>query len=521
MIALAVALLLAPGLRSVNAQQNRLTGFDQYVEKSMRDWQVPGLAIAVVKDDKVVFAKGFGVRTVGGADKVDEHTLFAIGSNTKQFTSAALAMLVDEGKIKWDDPVTRYLPSFQLSDPYVTRVLTVRDLLCHRVGIERADDLWGATTFSRDDVIRRARYLKQTERFRDNFGYNNLMFIAAGQIVAAVSGMSYDEFVKKRIFEPLGMSSTNTSITAFAGNDNVATPHALQGGKVSTTHWRNIDHVAAAGSINSNVVDMAQWLRMQLGDGMFEGKRLISKASIDEMRSPQNIIPYPGEDWQSIERPFWPAETHFMLYGMGWFLQDYRGRKVVWHGGSIDGMAALVSTIPEEHLGVVCLTNLNSAVWDQLNAAVMFRVFDAYLGAPERDWSTEILSKIKPVLAKYDEHVAEEQKRTEGTKPSLSIGNYSGVYLNCAMGLMRVTYQSGKLQLQGPVYAGPMEHWQYDTFKVSWTDPDTNSPDTALATFSLDEHGKVESMKIGGRIYTRVSEGAEDASDMDPCRLMR
>jgi CubicO group peptidase (beta-lactamase class C family) len=256
------------------AQNKNLKEIDEYATKAGQDWRVPGFAMAIVKDDSVIFAKGFGVRELGKSTPVDAHTLFAIASNSKAFTSAALAILVDEGKIKWDDPVTKYLPWFQLHDPYVTREMMVRDLLCHRSGLATfgGDLIWYNTTYDRNEVVRRIRYLKPASSFRSRYGYQNIMLIAAGLVIEAVTGKSWDDFIKERFFTPLGMTTSNTSITAFKSTDNVATPHNEVDGKVNVIHYVNVDNIGAAGSINPCVAEMAQWLRLQLGRGTYKGK---------------------------------------------------------------------------------------------------------------------------------------------------------------------------------------------------------------------------------------------------------
>ena len=358
------------------AQEAPLNGFDDYVNKALREWEVPGLAIAIIKDDRIVLAKGYGVRKLGDPTPVNERTLFAIGSSSKAFTAAAIAMLVDEGKLKWDDPVTKYLPGFELYDPYVTRELTVRDLLSHRSGLERGDFLWYGTEYDRDEILRRARYLKPTWSLRSTFGYQNLMFLAAGQLIAKVSGKSWDDFIRQRMFTPLSMTASSTSIRDLKNADNVSSPHAKIEDKVEVIPWRNIDNIAPAGSINSSVVDMAQWVRLQLAQGEYQKQHLLSSGAAKEMHTSQTVI--------RLEPPlslFYP-EAHFLNYGLGWFLQDYRGRKVVEHGGAIDGMRAQVAMIPEEKLGLVILTNMGGTI---LPLPLMYRIFDAYLGAPQRD----------------------------------------------------------------------------------------------------------------------------------------
>src|SRR4030095_13793074 len=267
------------------------------------------------------------------------------GSSSKAFTAASIAMLVDEGKLKWDDPATKYLPGFQLFDPYSTRELMVSDLLSHRSGLTRGDLIWYGSAYDRDEILRRVRYLKPSWSLRSRFGYQNIMYLAAGQIIPAVTGKTWDDFVRERIFTPLGMKSTNTSIRTLSSSDNVATPHAKLNDKVQVVAWRNIDNIAPAGSINSNVLDMAQWVRLQLGDGVYEGKRLISSAAIKEMHTPQTIIRREGP----MESLY--PEAHFLTYGFGWFLSDYRGRKVVEHGGAIDGMRGEDAMMPGRKLG--------------------------------------------------------------------------------------------------------------------------------------------------------------------------
>jgi len=323
------------------AQEAPLKEFDDYVNKALKDWQVPGVAIAIVKDDKVVLAKGYGVRKFGDATPVNERTLFAIGSSSKAFTAASIAMLVDEGKLKWDDPVTKYLPEFELYDPYVTREMTVRDLLTHRSGLDRAEFIWLGTPFGRDEILRRIRYVKPSTSFRSTFGYQNIMYLAAGQVIARVSGKSWDQFIRDRIFSPLGMASSDTSINDLKGQENVATAHAKVADKIQAISLLNIDNIAPAGSINSNVLDMAEWLRMQLAEGQYKGGRLISSGAMKEMHMPQTII-RTEPPWSLMAQ-----DAHFIAYGMGWLLHDYRGRKVVEHGGDVLGMSALVAMIPE------------------------------------------------------------------------------------------------------------------------------------------------------------------------------
>jgi CubicO group peptidase (beta-lactamase class C family) len=470
--------------------------FDQYVEQAMKEWEVPGLAIAVVKDDRIVFAKGYGVRELGGTAAVTERTLFAIGSSSKAFTAAAIAMLVDEGKLKWDDPVTKYLPAFQLFDSYATRELTVRDLLTHRSGLERGDLIWYASPYDRNEVLRRVRFLKPSWSLRARFGYQNIMFLAAGQIAAAVTGKEWDDAVRERIFVPLGMTASSTSIKTLAASDNVASPHSKIDDKLQKVAWRNIDNIGPAGSINSNAIDMAQWVRLHLGSGMYEKKRVLNAASVREMQTPQTIIRIEGVN----ERLY--SEAHFLNYGLGWFLSDFRGRKLVEHGGAIDGMRSSVALMPEEKLGVVILTNRHGSV---LPHVLMYRVLDAYLNvAAKRDWSAEMLKKFKPLeeQAKAAEKKTDDE-RVKGTSPSLALEKYAGAYQSEMYGETKFVVKDGKLTSEfGPNFMGNLEHWHYNTFRIVWRD---RMEGKSFANFRLNARGQLESLTIEGLgEFTRV-----------------
>lgn len=485
----------ALGSGFARTQDELLSEIDAYVKKAMKEWSAPSVALSIVKDDQVIFAKGYGVRELGKLDPADERTLYAIGSSSKAFTVASLSMLVEEGKICWDDRAVDHLPGFQVHEPWVTRELRVRDLVTHRIGIERADFLWGGTNLDREEVLHRIRYVEPVASFRYRYGYNNLMFLAAGKIVAAVSGKSWDDFAKEQIFAPLGMKMSNTSTLDLKNYHNVSTPHAYEEGKASPISWRNIDNIAPAGSINSNAVEMAQWVRFQLGEGTYEGNKLLSPESVKEMHSPQTVIPM--EKWLSSMSPVnhqMVPESHFFTYGLGWFLQDYHGRKLVHHGGSIDGMRCLVGMIPEEKLGVVILTNINPT---SLTEALMFRVFDVFLGIKGKDWSTEMLAGAKALQEKYKERQKKiEKARAEGTRPSLTLEKYTGSYEHKAYGEVKVTLQEEKLFLKLGKYEGELAHWHYDTFKMI-SNKGPNVPQFMM-TFSLNAQGKVDLLKIQG-----------------------
>ena len=483
-----ILVIVLAGVQFAPAQNAPLSGFDDYVNKAIRDWAVPGVAIAIVKDDKIIMARGYGVKKLGDPGPVDERTLFAIGSSSKAFTAASIAMLVDEGKLKWDDPASKYLPGFETYDPYVTRELSVRDLVTHRSGLERGDFLWYGTENDRDEILRRTRFIKPSWSLRNNFGYQNLMFLAAGQVVSKLESKSWDNFITQRIFTPLGMTSSSTTIRAFKNGDNVATPHAKFDDKVEPIAWRNIDNIAPAGSINSNVVDMAQWIRLQLGQGIYQNQRLFSSGAAKEMHSPQTIIPLGGN--YEILYP----EAHFLSYGMGWFLSDYRGRKVVEHGGAIDGMRAQVALLPEEKLGVVILTNLNGSALPHI---LMYKVFDAYLGGnTQKDWAGDLLKSFKG-LEEQGKAAAKKQEeaRVLNTRPSLAPEKYAGTYKNDLYGDVKVTNDGGKLAVRfGPAFISELEHWHYDTFRARFRGAGESK---VFVTFGLNAQGKSDQIILG------------------------
>jgi len=489
---LVLCLVSAPAYQAqdLNAQ---LRDIDDYAAKAGVDWRVPGFAIAIVKGDKIVFAKGYGVRELGKPETVDKDSLFAIASNTKAFTSASLATLVDEGKLRWDDPVTKYLPAFQLHDPYVTREMTVRDLLSHRSGLATfgGDLLWYESSYPRAEIIHRVRFLKPTSSFRSRFGYQNIMFLAAGEIVPVITGKSWDDYVRERFFVPLGMTRTTTSYKQLLKTANIAIPHNEFAGRMRVIRYGNADNAGGAAAINSSVADMAQWIRLQLGRGTYEGKKFFSADRSREMWTPNTIV---GGISERAEKS--NPTTHFNLYGLGWGLSDYQGRKVVSHGGGLDGMTSRVALMPEENLGVVILTNSESA----LSGILANKIFDVFLGVPKRDWSAEGLAreKLGREAAKTEAQQV-ENSRVSNTKPSLPLSAYTGIYTGAMYGDAKVTEENGKLVLRlmaSPNFVGDLEHWHFDTFSVKWRDSIVYPFGRGFVSFVIDPRAKVAEMKI-------------------------
>jgi CubicO group peptidase (beta-lactamase class C family) len=469
----------------------KLSEIDAYAEQVMKDWNQPGMAIAVVQNDKTVFAKGYGVQKIGTNDKVDENTLFAIASNSKAFTTAALSILIDEGKIGgWDDKVSKYLPEFQLYNPYVTEDLTIRDITSHRVGLDTfsGDLLWYETTYTNDEILNRLRYLKPVRGFRTGFGYQNLMFIAAGRIIEKVSHQTWGEFIKERILTPLGM--TRTTVTIRDIKDNAAFPHNGSGGSLRALHRGNVDGAAAAAGLNSSVADLSKWIRLQLGRGEFEGKRIFSAKNAWEMWQPAVILPI--SEAAAKANP----TRHFNAYGLGWNLFDYQGKKIVTHSGGLDGMLSRTVLIPESNTGFVILTNSEYPVYN-----IMFqKMLDVFTGAPPKDYNAEALKRAD--AAKKNE-TAEMQKleasRVKDTKPSLALSAYAGTYSSPMYGDVTVAEENGKLVLRmipSPNFVADLEHWHYDTFRIRWRPTVAYDFPPGFVTFTIDKNGKTDQLKI-------------------------
>lgn len=487
-LALALALAGIPTLASAQLD----AAYDAYITKAMTDFKVPGLAIAVVRNDSVIFVKGYGTRTLGRSEPVDGNTLFAIGSVSKAFTATLVAMQVDEGRMRWDDPATNYLPSLELFDPYVSKELTVRDLLTHRSGLARGDLMWYATDLGRDEILRRVRFQRPTWSLRARYGYQNVMYLAAGQAVAQVAGMDWDVLVRDRIFQPLGMTRTNTSTKALATATNVASPHAEVDDTLRVIAWHNIDNIAPAGSINSSVNDMSKWLRLQLAGGKWNGKAVVSTGALAETHSPQTVTPLSADTKQI--NPF----THLSSYGMGWVIQDYRGREIRQHGGNIDGMSALAALIPEEKLGVVVLTNANGS---PMPSVAMYKAVDLLLrAAPGRDWAAEYLKvRTKNLAMAKETNDKRLAARVPGTRPSLDLSKYAGTYADSMYGdvvVSQLPTPNSQLRLKyGTMFDGELEHWHFDTFRATWKE---RTMGRSFVTFALDADGKVKNVEVEG-----------------------
>jgi CubicO group peptidase (beta-lactamase class C family) len=470
---------------------------DRVVERARQEFDVPGMAVAIVKDGNVVLAKGYGVRRQGESAPVTAHSLFRIASNTKAFTTAALAMLVDEGKIRWDDPVTQHMPSFQLYDPYVTREMTIRDLLTHRSGLGLgAGDLmfFPPGDLGRDEIIRRLRFIKPATSFRSAYAYDNLLYIVAGQLIPAVTGKSWDDFVRDRIFTPLGMANTFTDVAALKKGKDVATPHNTLSGKLEALPQEDMDSSAPAGAIITCVADLAKWMNLQLNGVAFGNNRLFSAAQSREMWSAQTILPIdelPGDS----PAAFAATQPNFHAYGLGWDLRDYRGKRLVGHTGMLSGYVSRTALVPELRLGVVILTNQEVTA---AHAAIANTVIDHYLGVPDADWVAAYSARLKKQRAEVEEAVKKAAgQRNPGTKPALPLASYAGRYRDAWYGDMRIEEHAGKLFINfthTPSLAGDLEHWQYDTFVARWKNRTLDAD--AYVTFTLKPDGTIDEVRM-------------------------
>lgn len=469
-----------------------LEKLDRYVEESMADWGVPGLALAIVKDDSVIFARGYGVREHGRPGPVDENTIFGVASITKGFTSSALAMLVDEKLIGWDDPVRKYLPDFTLYDPWVSNEMRIRDLLCHRSGLKTfsGDLIWFETTYSREEVLHRVRYLKPAHGFRYRFGYSNLMYLAAGQIIPAVTPYSWEDFLQAKILRPLGMNRTFLDLEAIANDANVASPHYvdLLDDTVYVLSYMKWDNAAPAGAMNSSAMDLSRWIRFQLATGEWNGTRLISRDNLWETRQIHTTRPVSMEESKT-----WPSR-HFYGYGLGWQLFDYHGWKVIAHEGATDGMLSRVVMVPDENFGFVILTNSINA----LTKGLEYYILDQYFQGKSYDWSSIYLKNTMPRLEQSQKEWAEYLASADRQlSPSKDLKEYTGIYRCDMYGEVEVRLEQEGLVLDflpSPRLIGDLETFSVDTFLITLRD--MPSLPRGKVKFTLNKEDEVSELQI-------------------------
>ncbi len=509
---------LAPGTTDAASPARRLrpdwVRLEGSVRREMSAWAVPGLSLAVVEGGEVAFLRAYGVRESGKPQAVEPETVFPIGSTTKAMTAALVGMLVDEGKLGWDDPVTRHLTWFQLSDPWVTRHVTIRDLLAHRVGVGGAL-LPAVTSFDRDEVLHRLRFLEPYAPFRSRYDYSNVMVTAAGQVAAALLGTSWENALRQRLLDPVGMTGYRLTVDELWAPENVAPcfccdlkdrkvglEQARPGQNLAMPHlpsekgplvipYRRYANIGpAGGELAASIRDMARWVGLVVGEGHFAGKRLLSLETFREMHRPQ--MPMPEASWPTFLRD--EPDVHFMAYGLGWRLNDYRGRAVSMHTGNVYGFMATVAVLRGEGVGVAVLANSDRT---GLAPALVYTVFDAYLGGPDRDWSRRIRERYRSEEA--EERSLEERLsagRQAGTHPPLPLSSYAGSYTDQAFGDITLAAEGERLTLRFPgAQAADLDHWHHDVFRMSLRGPKAYP---RFVRFLIDGAGEVARMDVEG-----------------------
>lgn len=498
------ALLALLGFQSlVSAQAVDEAAIDALIKDTLKAWQAPGAAVVIVRGDQVVYLKGHGVKKLDVDSPVTADTQFAIASTSKAFTATAIAILVEEGKMRWDDPVRKYLESFRLSDPLADANITIRDLVCHRCGLARHDLLWYGADNSREEILRRVGLIKLDRQFRSTFQYQNIMFLAAGMASGVADKSSWETVVQKRIFDPLGMKEANFSTMVASKAPDHSMPHVRLSGKVQSIEWKNIDNVGPAGSINASVRDLGKWIRFQLGDGTFEGKRLLSAARLAETHSPQMVIDMDGPTGVPSYSKNMNPETNMMSYGLGWVVQDFRGVHMLSHGGSIDGFRSQVALVPKAKLGIAILSNLGRT---SLPEALRNNLVELVLELPKRDWNTFYLEQQKKTLEENREKQKErEAKRQKGTKPSRELSAYVGSYEEPAYGKVTITEAKEGLVAQWSNYKVRLDHFHFDTFTGRGPADSLDNPlSNATVQFTLAADGELSAVTLLGAEFKRV-----------------
>ena len=458
---------------------------DKIVTSTMRAWGIPGAAVAIVKNDRVVYVSGYGTKELGGTEPVTGDTLFQIASTSKAFTSTALAMLAADKKLSFDDPVRQHLDYFHLSDMCADSQVTIRDIVSHRTGLKRHDELWDNSPLTREEVVRRIGKVELSKPFRSAYQYQNIMYIAAGEVVAKASGMSWDEFVKTRIFQPLAMGRTVTSDAEWNAADHATGyQYAWKTGRVSRQRPIDTTTIGAGGAIKSSASDMANWLRFQLSNGAFNLVQITDPALIEETKTPNTVIRMEGLTREAN------TETNVMSYAMGWNVQDYRGELLVSHAGALNGFRTHVDLLPRRNAGFVIMTNIGRGL---ANISMRNSLADLLSSKPGRDWNAYYLMIDRRADEKSAaEKEARDAKRIPDTTPSRPLESYAGEYESPAYGIARVAMADGALVLQWSRMTIPLTHFHYDVFNAvsEYDDVDEQvafgvSPDREVKTLTF------------------------------------
>ena len=493
----------------VSAQALTSSAIDSLVEKTLIAFDVPGIAVGVIKDGKLIHAKGYGVRSLNTMQKLDENTLFGIASNSKAFTAASLGILVDEGKIKWDDKVRDYIPEFKLYNPYVTEEFTIRDLLTHRSGLGLgAGDLMffpDSSNFVLKDIIYNLRFLKPVSGFRTKFDYDNNLYIIAGEVVARVTGKSWDDFVTERILQPLNMNKTATSFDRLKDKSNTIEGHAPVDGKVQVIARSTMAVGHSAGGLNANITDLSKWVLLLLNSGKTtDGKRIFSEAVARELWTPQTIIPVNGPGRYN---------THFSAYALGFGVNDVMGYKQVSHTGGLEGMVTQITMIPELNLGIIVLTNQQEG---GAFSSITNQIKDGYLGKKGNDWVTLLSGNRKQALLSANhlmDSISNEIKMA-ATKSKIDISLFTGTYHDAWFGEVTISVKNGKPWFdakRSPKLTGELFPYKGNTFVVKWRDRSMDAD--AFVNFSLDEEGKASGITM--RAISPLTDFSYDFHDLE------
>lgn len=493
---LVLFLFILNGFAPINAQGITNQSIDSLVNKTLKTFQVPGIAVAVIKDGKIVHLKGYGVRSLNSPEKVNEHTLFGVASNSKAFTAASLGLLVEEGKLNWDDKVIKYIPEFRLYNEYVTQEFTIRDLLTHRSGLGLgAGDLMifpDGNNFTVNDLLRNMQYLKPTSAFRTKYDYDNLLYIIAGEVVARVTGSSWSEFTEQRIMQPLGMTRSVASFERLIDTSNIIAAHAMVEGDLKVIDRYKLPFAAAAGGIYTSIHDLSKWLVMLLNEGKYGDNlqnRLLTESIIQEQWSPQTILP------NRVNSPF---NTHFTAYGLGWFLSDVKGYKEVTHTGGLPGMVTQVTMLPELELGIIVLTNQQSG---HAFRSITNTIKQAYLSMEPKDWIAHFKQQEAKSVADAkiitDQTWKEINAKLKDKKTKINLDTYTGNFEDKWFGQIEVYKKKNKLYLRSmrsPKLNGEMLFYKDNTFVVKWTDRSMDAD--AFVMYNQDKNGNLNGITM-------------------------
>lgn len=474
--------------------QNNITTFDEYIKQAMQVWQIPGMAVAIVKDNEIIFSQGYGVREIGTAKKVDTKTYFSCASTTKAMTAMCMAILADQGKVQWTDPVIKYLPTFKLYDPYVTKELSIQDLFLHNSGVGNTDYLWGDNNLSTDDILAKMQLLKPVYSFRSSFIYQNIFYLVAGKVIEKISGKPWHIFLKENIFDRLGMQHTK-ALFKQVDDENRAAPHFLINDNATVIEKDTVDAIGPAGSVASCADDIALWMKCMIDSSKYNGARLVKPATWIYLLKPKILV---------TESQFYPTQIitkpNFTTYAMGWFQQDYKGYKLNFHTGSLSGETAIHAQLPDRKFGIYVFGNLDHA---ELRHALVFKAIDLFELEGKMDWSTafkKLYDSLHAINKKADD--ANIPVQILNTSPSLPLDNYAGTYQDELYGTTQIIFEKNQLKvIINNVLKGSLSHYHFNTFKTTYT---KKQYPPNYYTFQLNNNGKINTVVIGGIAFKRI-----------------